>query len=129
MTKDEAIKKIREAIKYVSKYGVYDCDGKSMPSDGIKVIKTALEHFELAVQEAYQPIESAPRDGMEVFLVTGETEQPCVVTRSSKNWRDTGYPFAAYHSGIVFHESKFSHWKPLEPASEKVVQEFMEGEV
>lgn len=73
---------------------------------GIKYIRADLV-------PQWQPIETAPKAGSEVFMVTGMTEQPCVVTRSAKNWRETGYPFAAYHTGVVFAEDKFTHWMPL----------------
>lgn len=59
----------------------------------------------------WKPIETAPR--REPFIATGKTETPCVVTSSSKEFREADYPFACFHTDVVFHKSKFSLWMPL----------------
>ena len=80
---------------------------------GPKARKALTQLAALREETDWRDISTHPKEKFAVFLVTGRTEQPCVVTRAAKSWRDIGYPFAAYHTQIVFAEGKFTHWMPL----------------
>lgn len=66
-----------DALRWVRKYGVYDCDGKAMPPQGVAEIEAALSRGECAVGDGFalvpiEPTEQILNNMEEQYMPFGE---------------------------------------------------------
>ena len=128
---DKAKQAVEDAKSCLETYGLNGED------QAVKTIQFALALTKQVMQEGWQPIETAPKDGTVILVINGQEGGYGGSAGESSAPYNIGTAYFLKHGngttswmandccdGVSTY--KPTHWKPLEQPSEKMIKEFME---
>lgn len=109
-----------EAIEILTKHNAWRRGDDTHEMGCVKQLGLAIDRaIEVLRGDTWQPIESAPRDKHEVFLVCSKKLYPpyVVVNASDDCPLKASYPWRTYlggnYIGDPIYSGKITHWRPL----------------